>query len=202
MILVTCAVNKELAFFESQPHVEMLVTGVGPVEAAASVSRALAQSRPELVINAGIAGAFKDCGEVGEGVVVSDDSLALCLETGAPIALPDDARVVDRASSDLALVDRLVEVGFRSVRGVTVTQVTALDGTAARLASQGVAVESMEGFAVLRAAEIAGVPAIEVRGISNVAGDRSRGGWNFEAGVRGLERVLNALLSLLGTKDG
>jgi len=202
VILVTCAVNKELAFFESQPHVEMLVTGVGPVEAAASVSRALAQSRPELVINAGIAGAFKDCGEVGEGVVVSDDSLALCLETGAPIALPDDARVVDRASSDLALVDRLVEVGFRSVRGVTVTQVTALDGTAARLASQGVAVESMEGFAVLRAAEIAGVPAIEVRGISNVAGDRSRGGWNFEAGVRGLERVLNALLSLLGTKDG
>jgi len=56
VILVTCAVNKELAFFESQPHVEVLVTGVGPVEAAASVSRALAQSRPELVINAGLAG--------------------------------------------------------------------------------------------------------------------------------------------------
>src|SRR5437763_11737517 len=91
VILITCAVNKELAFFESQPHVEMLVTGVGPVEAAASVSRALAQSRPELVINAGIAGAFKDCAEIGEGVVVSDDSLALCLETGAPIGLPDDA---------------------------------------------------------------------------------------------------------------
>jgi len=202
VILVTCAVNKELAFFESQPHVEMLVTGVGPVEAAASVSRALAQSRPELVINAGIAGAFKDGAEIGEGVVVSDDSLALCLETGAPIGLPDDARVVDRASSDLALVDRLVELGFRSVRGVTVTQVTAIDGTAARLAAQGVAVETMEGFAVLRAAEIAGVPAIEVRGISNIAGDRSRSGWDFDAGVRGLQRVLNALLSLVGTKDG
>ena len=180
----------------------MLVTGVGPVEAAASVSRALAQSRPELVINAGLAGAFKGCGDIGEGVVVSDDSLALCLETGVPIELPDSASVVDRASSDLALVDRLVELGFRSVRGVTVTQVTALDGTAARLAAQGVGVETMEGFAVLRAAEIAGVPAIEVRGISNFAGDRGRSGWDFEAGARGLERVLNALLSLLGTKDG
>lgn len=202
MILITCAVNKELAFLEPQPHVEVLVTGVGPVEAAASVSRALAQSKPELVINAGIAGAFKDCAEIGDGVVVSDDSLALCLETGAPIGLPDDAVVVDRTSSDLALVDRLVELGFHSVRGVTVTQVTALDGTAARLASQGVGIETMEGFAVLRAAEIAGVPAIEVRGISNHAGDRSRSGWDFTAGVAGLERVLSALLSLVGTKDG
>jgi len=202
VILITCAVNKELAFLEPQPHVEVLVTGVGPVEAAASVSRALAQSRPELVINAGLAGAFKESAEIGEGVVVSDDTFALCLETGAPIALPDNAHVVDRASSDLALVDRLVELGFHSVRGVTVSQVTALDGTAARLASQGVGVETMEGFAVLRAAEIAGVPAIEVRGISNLAGDRSRSGWDFDAGARGLERVLNALLSLLGTKDG
>lgn len=196
MILVTCAVNKELAFFESQPHVELLVTGVGPVEAAASVSRALAQSRPDLLINAGLAGAFKGCADIGEGVVVSDDSLPLGLETGVPIELPEGASVVERASSDLALVDRLVELGFRSVRGVTVTQVTAVDGTAEKLAKQGVGIETMEGFAALRAAEIAGVPAIEVRGISNFAGDRSRSGWDFDAGVRGLERVLTALLSL------
>lgn len=202
MILVTCAVGKELAFFQSQPHVEMLVTGVGPVEAAAAVSRALAVSRPELLINAGLAGAFAGCAEIGEGVVVADDSLALCLETGAPIALPDEATVVDRATSDLSIVDRLVELGFRSVRGITVTQVTALDGTAARLAAQGVGIETMEGFAVLRAAEIAGVPAVEVRGISNTAGDRERSGWNFDAGARGLQNILSALLSLVGTKNG
>ncbi|HEV2260742.1 MAG TPA: hypothetical protein VGR69_00405 [Candidatus Rubrimentiphilum sp.] len=202
MILVTCAVGKELAFFQSQPHVELLVTGVGPVEAAASVSRALALSRPELLISAGLAGAFAGCAEIGEGVVVADDSLALCLETGAPIALPDDATVVDRASSDLSIVDRLVELGFRSVRGITVTQVTALDGTAARLAAQGVGIETMEGFAALRAAEIAGVPAVEVRGISNLAGDRDRSGWDFDAGTRGLQAILSALLSLAGTKNG
>jgi futalosine hydrolase len=197
LILIACAVGKELAFFNSVPHVEMLVTGVGPVEAAASVSRALAQGPYELVISAGIAGAIEGAAEIGEGVVVSEEIFQLDLENGTPISLPDAARVVDRASSDLSLVDRLVELGFRSVPGITVSRVTATDGTAGRLAALGVGIESMEGFAILRAAEIAGVPAIEVRGISNIVCDRARSRWNFDAGVAGAEKVLNALLSLV-----
>jgi futalosine hydrolase len=197
LILITCAVGKELGFFHSMPHVEMLVTGVGPVEAAASVARALAQSPYDLVVSAGIAGALEGAADVGEGVVVSEELFEVDLETGTPISLPDGARVIDRAGSDLSLVDRLVEVGFRSVRGITVPRVTATDGTAERLRALGVGIESMEGFAVLRAAEMAGVPAIEVRGISNLVCERSRSRWNFEAGVAGAEKVLNALLSLM-----
>lgn len=201
MILIACAVGKELEFFRPQPHVEMLVTGVGVVEAASAVSRALAQSTYDLVISAGIAGAFEGAAELGEGVVVADDLLQLDLETDAPLGVPVGTRVIDRAGSDLVLVDRLVELGFRSVRGITVTRVTATDATAARLAKLGVGVESMEGFAVLRAAEIAGVPAIEVRGISNVVCERSRSRWDFAAGVRGAEKVLDALLSLVGSRE-
>jgi futalosine hydrolase len=197
MILVTCAVGKELAFFRPQPHVEMLVTGVGPVEAAASVSRALAQSTYELVISAGIAGAFDGAADLGEGVVVADEMLELDLETGVPISLPDGAQVINRASSDLTLVDRVVELGFRAVRGITVPRVTATDASAARLAALGVGVETMEGFAVLRSAEMAGVPAIEVRGISNIVCDRENSRWDFAAGVQGVQTVLTALLSLV-----
>ena len=201
MILVTCAVGKELGDFQAPDHVEMLVTGVGPVEAAVAVSRALAQSHYDLVISAGIAGAFEGMADVGEGVVVADELFELDLETGAAIALPNAARVVDRAGSDLTLVDRLVELGFRSVRGITVSRVTATDRTAARLAQHGVGVETMEGFSVLRAAEIAAVPAIEVRGISNVVCERSASRWDFDAGVRGAEKILNALLTLTGNLD-
>ena len=203
MILVTCAVGKELGSFRPPEHVEMLVMGVGPIEAAAAVSRALAQSSYELVISAGIAGAFDGMAEIGEGVVVTDEIFELDLETGLPVALPDGIHVVDRAGSDLTLVDRLVELGFRSVRGITVARVTATDHTAARLAMHGVGVESMEGFAVLRAAEIAGVPAIEVRGISNIVRDRAESQWDFAAGVRGVEKVLTALLAhLAGNMNG
>jgi futalosine hydrolase len=197
MILVTCAVGKELAFFQTHPHVEMLVTGVGPVEAGAAVSRALAQSPYDLVISAGIAGAFEGAAEIGEGVVVSEEIFELDLETGVPIALPDGAHVINRATSDLTLVDRVAELGFRVLRGITVPRVTATDASAARLAAFGVGVESMEGFAVLRAAEIAGVVAIEVRGISNIVREREKSRWDFQAGARGAEKILNALLALV-----
>ncbi|HLI97075.1 MAG TPA: futalosine hydrolase [Candidatus Baltobacteraceae bacterium] len=197
MILVTCAVGKELAFLRPQPHVEMLVSGVGPVEAASAVSRALAQSTYDLVISAGIAGAFEGAAELGDGVVVSDEMLELDLETGAPISLPEDASIVNHASSDLTLVDRLVELGFRAVRGITVSRVTATDLSAARLGAFGVGVETMEGFSVLRAAEIAGVPAVEVRGISNIVCDRKNSRWDFSAGVQGVQTILTALLSLV-----
>lgn len=201
MILLACAVGKELAFFTSAPHVEMLVTGIGPIEASAAVSRALAQSPYSLVINAGIAGAFEGSAEIGDGVVVAEEFIELGLETGAPIVLPEGARIVDRTSSEFTLVDRLVERGFASKRGLTVSRVTATDFTAKRLAGYGVDIESMEGFAVLRAAEIAGIPAIEVRGISNIVTDRARSRWNFAQGVRGLESVLNSLLSIVTALD-
>jgi futalosine hydrolase len=201
MILVACAVGKELANLRVRPHVELLVTGVGPVEAAAAVSRALAQSRYDLVVNAGIAGAFEGKAGVGDAVVVSEELFELDIETGVPIALPPPARIVDRAGSDLQLVDRLVELGFPSVRGITVPRVTATDTTAARLARFGAGVESMEGFAVLRAAEIAAVPAVEVRGISNIVCDRAASRWDFAAGAAAAERILDALLSLVAA-DG
>lgn len=201
MILLVCAVAKELEFLAPRAGVEILVTGVGPVEAAANVSRALAQGRYDLVINAGIAGAFADCAKIGDGVVVAEERMELDLETGGAIELPGGLLLADRASSSLDLADRLVELGFPALRGVTVTRVTATEATAQRLQAGGAQVETMEGFAVLRTADIAGVPAVELRGISNRVGERDCSGWDFSAGVAGLQRVLDALLSLVAPPE-
>jgi futalosine hydrolase len=201
MILLTCAVGRELSFFEAVPHIEMLVTGVGPIEAGISVARALAQGPYSLVINAGVAGAFEGCAAVGDGVVVSEEYMEIGLEDGKPFALPDGARIIDRVASDFMLVDRLVELGYASKRGITVPQVTTTRETAQRLAAYKADVESMEGFAVLRAAEMAAVPAVELRGISNIVTERAKSGWDFDAGRDGLRRVLAALLTLVPTLD-
>ena len=171
------------------------------VEASSSIARALAQSPYSLVINAGFAGAFRGAAEVGDGVVVSDEFLELGIETGEAITLPNGARLIDRVSSDLSLVDSLVEHGFASRRGITVSSVTATERTAARLAQFHVEVETMEGFAALRAAEMAGVSAIEVRGISNIVGDRDKRELNLAAGISGLSAVLQALLNLIVERD-
>jgi futalosine hydrolase len=198
VILLACAVAKELAFWKPREGIEVLVTGVGPVEAATSIAHALAQQKYKLVVSAGIAGAFEGAANVGDGVVVSTERLELDREDGTPIVLPDRASVVDSASiCDHLLSEKLEMAGFPGLRGITVSRVTTTEATAKRLAALGSQVESMEGFAVMRAAERARVHAVEVRGISNRVGDPARAGWDFKAGSAGLERVLTALFHIL-----
>jgi len=70
-------------------------------------------------------------------------------------------------------------------------------GGALTYSSQAPLVEAMEGFGVLRAAALAGVPAVEVRAISNEIGEDDRARWDLEGGLTALERALPALLDAL-----
>lgn len=197
MILLACATANELQFWTPRHGVEVLVTGIGPVDAASRVAHALGQLRYKLVVSAGIGGALGDAAAVGEGVVVTDETYDLRLEGGAPIPLPEGMHVAETAAADTALCAQLQSRGLRGVRGITAATVTSTDASAAALASRGFGVETMEGFAVLRAAELAGVPAVELRGISNRAGDRARSGWSFARGVEGLDRAVRQLFDLM-----
>ncbi len=55
-------------------------------------------------------------------------------------------------------------------------------------------VEAMEGFAVLRAAALAGVPAIEVRVIANAIEEADRTRWRFEEAFATLQAITPALV--------
>ena len=201
MILLVAATHNELDVPMSALRVEKLICGIGPVEAAASVAHALAMKRYRLVINVGIAGALPGTLNIGSAVVVHDEFYPLELETGVQLALPDAVHVVTHALSDAHLVAALVHRGFPSVRGLTVSRVTSTHDTARRIAAHDVQVESMEGFAVLRAAEMAGIPAFEIRGISNFFGVRSESRWDFLAGVKASQHILDELLTHL-SQDG
>jgi hypothetical protein len=72
-------------------------------------------------------------------------------------------------------------------------------GTSARVGgTRGCTVEAMEGFAVLRAAELAGVPAVEVRAVSNEVDEPDRNRWRFEDALAALDRAIPKLLTELG----
>ena len=196
MILVVCALPAELRYVSVRDGVEILASGVGPVEAAIGVANALARARYDAVINAGIGGAFRGSAAVGDAVLVADETLAdFGLEGGGALALPGGAVLAERVAADAACISRCAPARLPLVRGLTVAQVTATDTTAKRLRERyGADVESMEGFSVLRAAAVASVPAIEVRGISNLVGDRASSGWDFAAGARAAARALESVL--------
>jgi hypothetical protein len=54
-------------------------------------------------------------------------------------------------------------------------------------------VEAMEGFAVLRACELAGVPAVELRVITNSPEEDDRSKWRFDEGFKLLGATLDRL---------
>jgi futalosine hydrolase len=201
LILVVCALLAELRGLSARTDVEVFACGVGPVEAAANVARKLARDDYDAVVNAGIAGIFPGVARVGDALVVGEEIMAdFGLEGGGEFTLPGGARIAERAFADADLLARCAGLGLATVRGLTVSAVTTTRATGERyVRTYAPGVESMEGFAVLRASELAKVPALEVRGISNYVGDRAESAWDFRAGARATVAALETILDALGS---
>jgi nucleoside phosphorylase len=175
VILLVAATGRELGGHEG------VVCGVGPVEAAAATARALAEQRPEAVLHVGVAG--------GRGL----PELALVLGAEAVWEDPDAPLVPSRVRPDAALLERL--------RAAFPDALVRPIGTSARVGGTAACdVEAMEGFAVLRAAELAGVPAIEARVVSNEIDDPDRARWRLDDAVARLHELLPELLRAIGRR--
>ena len=55
----------------------------------------------------------------------------------------------------------------------------------------------MEGFGVLRAAALAGVPAVELRAISNAVAEPDRSRWRFDDALDALAAAVEQLVEVL-----
>lgn len=162
-----------------------LVCGVGPVEAAAATARALALRLPRAVLHVGVAGAR---GLAPGTLVVGTEAVYLDLAAAIP--------VVARAEPDPALL--------AAARAALPAAPALPIGTSAAVSRpsdnvpQAIRVEAMEGFAVLRACALAGVPAVEVRAVSNALGEEDRSRWEVARALEALAVALPALLSAAG----
>jgi len=174
-VLVVAATGRELVPVEGA---RTLVCGIGPVDAAIATARALAEERPSAVLHVGIAG--------GRGL----EPLTLVLGTEAVYCDAAGPLVPALALPDADLLARLHQ-GFPDA-------VLRPIGTSARVGgSHEIDVEAMEGFAVLRACELAGVPAVELRVVSNEIDEPDRGRWRFDDALAALASALPRLLAEL-----
>ena len=174
MILVVAATERELVGADGAAA---LACGIGPVEAAVATARALAEQSPSAVLHVGIAGARGI--EAPELVIGSE-------------AVYEDAAGGPLVRAQVAADAALLERARRVLPDAHVLPI----GTSARVGgTTGCAVEAMEGFAVLRAAEAAGVPALEVRAISNAVDEPDRARWRFDDALGALAEALPRLLA-------
>jgi nucleoside phosphorylase len=177
VILVVAATQEELRGADGG---STLVCGVGPVEAAARTAAELqAMSRLKAVLNVGIAG----------GRVFDEPQPVIGSE--AIYADADDPRWIElHTPAD----PQLLEAARRALPEARVEPI----GTSARVGgASGCEIEAMEGYAVLRAAALAGVPAIEVRVLANAIGEPDRRLWRFDEAKAVLATVLPGLIKEL-----
>jgi nucleoside phosphorylase len=176
-VLVIAATERELEGLDGAAR-RSLVCGVGPVEAAAATARALAADPPRAVLQVGLAGrhGFEEPELVlGSEAVYCDAVSPLVPST----TRPDDA---------------LLAAARRAFPEALVCPI----GTSARVGgTTGCEVEAMEGFAVLRACELAGVPALEVRAVVNEITEPDRALWRFDDGLALLRDAVPRLLRAL-----
>ncbi|MCP1308650.1 futalosine hydrolase [Paenibacillus tyrfis] len=210
-VLVITAVPAErdavLRGLRGDARFDVVAGGVGPAAAAASAAKALAAAEYGLVVSAGIGGGFPGRAEIGS-LVVADAIIAADL--GAET--PEGFRSVDelgfgssRIAVDASLAARLTEAlqraGLPALTGpvLTVSTVTGTAATASELAARvpGAAAEAMEGFGVAVAARDRGVPALELRAISNAVGPRDREAWRIKEALDALEAAGAILLEVL-----
>lgn len=173
MILVAAATDRELDYVTGAEH---LLCGVGPVEAAIATARALKARRPRAVLHVGLAGAR--------------DFTAVEAVIGSEAVYSDAAEgtiVLSRARPDESLLEA-------AARALPDARVLAIATSAHVGGSSGFDVEAMEGFAVLRACEIAAVPAVEVRVVVNEIDEPDRARWRFEDGFALLREIVPALI--------
>jgi futalosine hydrolase len=204
MVLVCVATEFEGALLRSRlsdrAGVQLVVTGVGPVNAAHAVTLAITQ-RPSAIVVCGVGGAYPGSGlQIGD-VACADIECYGDLGASSPDGFLDMKALGFPviASPDPVYNDLTMQVFpvDRRVKFVTVSTCTGTDEAARAIeARTGGAVENMEGAAVAHVAHLHGVPVGELRGISNVVTNRDKSSWRLkDAAANAQEALLTWLTS-------
>ena len=178
MLLVVAATEAELRGAGAAG----LVCGIGPVEAALATARALAERPVDAVLHVGIAGAR---GIEPPALVLGSESV-YCDVVDPAFTMPR----VERVAPDAELL-AAARAALPEARVLPIATSARVGGGA------GFEVEAMEGFGVLRAAALAGVPAVELRAISNAVGEPDRSAWRIDEALDALAAAVERLVAAL-----
>lgn len=201
MVLVCVATEFEGTLLRerlsSRADVKVIVTGVGPVNAAHAVTMAAMTDKPTEIMICGVGGAYPSSGlRVGD-VVCADMECYGDLGASSPSGFLDMKAlgfpVVASPGpiyNDLPMLILPIE---QHVKFVTVSTCTGTDAAARSISARtGGAVENMEGAAVAHVGHLLGIGVGEVRAISNLVTNRDTKSWRLkEAAAAAQEAVLS-----------
>jgi len=189
---------------------DLMITGPGVFNAAHAVTTYLEQDFPDLILQTGIAGVFRQTGLSAGDVAIAtrehyihtgiqtdsleNDPLPFDLIEADPLSrkgiYPFEQDRVDNSHEILSRI--LLTHKIKMVKGpfITVSSITSSVKQADRLYSAfSPVMEAMEGAASAHIAALYGIPMIEVRAASNFVGERDKSKWDIDLAAKQLERL-------------
>jgi futalosine hydrolase len=184
-------------------EIEVLITGVGSAQTAYALTKQLSHRTPELLIQAGIAGSFSNQIHPGDIVAVEKETMA---DLGAfNKGEFDDIFDLGLAAADERPFSKreLVNPDFEkwnvlNLRGATGATVNCISSEGMQLTTittkYNAEIESMEGAAFHFVCLMEELPFIQLRSISNYAGERNKKNWKMKEAVERLNAAIKAMI--------
>ena len=202
-ILVVAATEFELGSFDRQNNSEdVLITGIGIPATIFHLTKKLYQKNYDLVIQAGIAGAFGDTLKTGSVVMVEKDTYGdigidekenfkTLFETG----LASENNFPFKNGWLLNQHEYFTHPTLPAVKGITVNKITDDATQIKNLAEKFRAdIESMEGAAFHYVCLQQKVKFLQLRSISNIVGERDKEKWNIQEAILNLNIELKKII--------
>ena len=199
----TLALLEKSEFNFNNHEIEVLITGIGQAAATYLLTYSLQNKRPDLVIQAGIAGTFTNELLLGQTVFVKQDAFGdLGMEEKEIFTSVFDAGFANKNNlpfTDGWLINEhplLDNASLQIVKAVTVNKVS--DSLVQKLqlincfAPQ---IETMEGAALHYVCLQENVPFIQIRNISNEVGERDKSKWKMKEAIENLNNELQKLIN-------
>ena len=189
-----------------EDRVQVEITGVGLMAATYSIAKSVATNRPDLLLQAGLAGCIDraiplgttaavlresvgDLGVLQNGTFTSAFDLGLIKPTEHPY---QDGKLVNNHD------DLLRDAELPFVDSVTVNEIsTAEDRISYYKHGLGAGIESMEGAALHYVGIMEGIPFLQIRSFSNYVGERDKSQWVLEGAIEILNLELQRQLAKL-----
>src|ERR1035437_1416167 len=196
--------NDRLDSFET----DLLITGVGSMATAWSLKQWIAlNEKPDLAINAGIAGSFNDRLNIGDVVMpVSDCFADAGVEDGENFLTLSESGLI--SANDFPYKDGLLYTDTRynekmksilkPVRAITVNTATGSETTMGKLLKKfNPDIETMEGATFFYICSREYIPFLALRAMSNKIELRNKNNWNIDLALHNLsEKLIDVLLTL------
>lgn len=183
------------------------ITGIGIMPTIARISQLLRDSNYDLALNCGIAGSYDASLKLCDTVNVSSECLPeFGIETSEGIKEITEI-INDFGTDTLILKGNIIKYiqgtlksqvfkTLKNVKGATVNTVsTSISRISSIIRNYGAQIETMEGAAFFYACASSNIPAIQIRTISNVVGEKCRSKWKIDEAINELNNVLNQIIN-------